>query len=145
MTERELKRLRRADLLEMLLNLTQENEDLRSQLDAANRQLKERTITIETAGSLAEAALRLNGVFEAAQAACDQYTQNIRQRSEDMERICSRMEQETREKCQQMLSEARLQAQVHWDSAMEAELPLTDIEEQWLIHTSPEQIQDGYL
>ena len=36
-------------------------------------------IAIEKAGSLAEAALQLNSVFEAAQNACAQYTQNIQQ------------------------------------------------------------------
>lgn len=133
MSERELKKLRRGDLLEMMLALTQENEDLRAQLEEANRKLASRSIVIENAGSLAEAALQLNGIFEAAQAACDQYTQNIRYRSENIDQICSRMEQETREKCQRMLSEARLQAGIHWEAVMEEELPLSEIEEDWLI------------
>nr|MBQ8244838.1 hypothetical protein [Oscillospiraceae bacterium] len=133
MSERELKKLRRGDLLEMMLALTQENEDLRAQLEEANRKLASRSIVIENAGSLAEAALQLNGIFEAAQAACDQYTQNIRYRSENIDQICSRMEQETREKCQRMLSEARLQAGINWEAVMEEELPLSEIEEDWLI------------
>lgn len=75
MTEKDLKRLSRKDLLEMLLELSRENEQLR-------KQLEDRTIQIEKSGSLAEAALRLNGLFEATQAACEQYTLNIRQRME---------------------------------------------------------------
>ena len=39
----------------------------------------------EKCGSLAEAALRLNRIFEDAQAACDQYTHNVRLRCEQME------------------------------------------------------------
>lgn len=145
MTEKELKKLRRADLLEMMLTLSRENEDLRSQLEQANKQLNERTIAIENAGSLAEAALRLNGIFEAAQAACDQYTQNIRQRSENIEQICSRMEEETRAKCDRMLSEARLQAELSWEESMQEDLSLSDIEEDWLIQLPADDTQDGYL
>ena len=69
MTEQELKKLRRNDLLEILQDLSKENEVLRAQLDKARTQLTSRTIAVEKSGSLAEAALRINGVFEACQAA----------------------------------------------------------------------------
>lgn len=78
MTKKQLKRLRRSDLLEMLLALSKENDQLRQELTDANKQLAEKKICIEEAGSIAEAALKLNGVFEAAQAACEQYLQSIR-------------------------------------------------------------------
>lgn len=113
MTELELKRLRRADLLEMLLDLSKENELLRTQLDRANKQLANQTIAIEKAGSLAEAALQLNGVFEAAQAACDQYVFNLQQRMEQQDQICAQMELETKKKCQRMIEEAQKQADTH--------------------------------
>ena len=80
MTPKELRRLRRSDLMEMLLELSKENLQLRQELDEANQKLRDRTIRIEEAGSLAEAALLLNGVFEAAQAACQQYEENLRMR-----------------------------------------------------------------
>lgn len=83
MTPKELRRLRRSDLMEMLLELSQENRELRRKLEDAKRQLQDRTIRIREAGSLAEAALQLNGVFEAAQAACQQYEENLRLRCQD--------------------------------------------------------------
>lgn len=113
MTERDLRKLNRSDLLEMLLSLSRENEDLRHQLESARAQLNDRMIRVEKAGSLAEAALQLNGIFEAAQAACEQYAQNIRWRSEHQEQICIEMERETRRKCDRMLAEAKLQAAVY--------------------------------
>ena len=58
MTELELKHLRRADLVEILLDLSKENEILRAQLERARTQLADRTIAVENAGSLAEAAQR---------------------------------------------------------------------------------------
>lgn len=74
----QLKKLSRADLLELLLAESNENEQLRAQLDEANRKLASRELELEQAGSLAEAALRLNGVFEAADRAAQQYMENVR-------------------------------------------------------------------
>jgi hypothetical protein len=85
MTAKELKRLRRSDLLEMLLELSKENQALRQELAKARQQLQDRTIRIQESGSLAEAALRLNGVFEAAQAACQQYEENLRLRCQELD------------------------------------------------------------
>ncbi len=78
MTDKELKRLSRAELLEMLIEQMKENEDLRSQLEEANKKLDNRKIIIENSGSIAEAALKLNGVFEAAEKAAEQYLENIK-------------------------------------------------------------------
>ena len=111
MTAKELKRLRRSDLLEMLLDLSRENDDLRQEIQFLRQQLENRTISILNCGSLAEAAMELNGVFEAAQAACQQYTENIRDRSENLELYCRQMEQQTREKCDQMIAEAQRYAE----------------------------------
>ena len=78
MTAKELKRLRRTDLMEMLLELSKENLELRQQLEEANAKLADRELQVERAGSLAEAALQLSGIFEAAQKACDLYEHNFR-------------------------------------------------------------------
>lgn len=58
-TDRELRRLGRRDLLELLVALGHERDALKAELE--NRQLK-----IDRAGSIAEAALQVNGVFESA-------------------------------------------------------------------------------
>lgn len=84
MTQKELKRLSRGDLLEMMLSLSKENEHLRKELHNARQQLEDRRLTVEHSGSLAEAALQLNGVFQAAQEACDQYSLNIRTQAEEL-------------------------------------------------------------
>lgn len=82
-TERELRKLSRADLLELLLAESRENEQLRAQLQEANQKLASREIELQNAGSIAEAALRLNGVFEAAERAAQQYVENVRRLSEE--------------------------------------------------------------
>ncbi len=83
MTEKEMKRLKRAELLEMLVEQMKENERLKEQLREKEEELQNRKIKIDQAGSIAEAALALNGVFEAAQAAAQQYLESIQQESGD--------------------------------------------------------------
>lgn len=83
MTDKELHRLSRKELLEMLLAQTQENEKLKEELRRAERQLSDRRLLQENAGSMAEAAMRLNAVFEAADRAAQQYLENVRLSAEE--------------------------------------------------------------
>ena len=77
MTDKELRRLSRAELLEMLLMQMEENEKLKKNLAEAEKALADRRINIDKAGTLAEAALKMNGVFEAADKAVRQYLENV--------------------------------------------------------------------
>ena len=58
---------------------SEELEQVKAQLAEARRQLEQRNIQIEQAGSIAQAALQLSGIFEAAQSAADIYLQNVKQ------------------------------------------------------------------
>lgn len=73
-----LHRLKREELLQMLLELEQENERLAEDNRRLREELANRNLAIQEAGSLAEAALKLSGIFEAAQEAADLYLENIR-------------------------------------------------------------------
>lgn len=56
MADKELRRLSRSELLEMLIAQTEENSQLKIRLEQAEAQLRDRRIEIDKAGSLAEAA-----------------------------------------------------------------------------------------
>ena len=83
MTDKELRRLSRSELLEMLLSLTEENEKLKIRLEQAEDQLRDRRILIDKAGSIAEAAFQLNNIFEDADRAVQQYLENVRRMTEE--------------------------------------------------------------
>ena len=83
MTEKELRRLSRRELLEMLITRTIENERLTEELQQARKELSDREFIQDRAGSMAEAALQLNGVFEAADRAAREYLGNIRRMAEE--------------------------------------------------------------
>lgn len=89
----------------MLIDLSEELNQTKEQLHKAEEKLQNRKIMIDRAGSLAEASLQLNGVFEAAEAAGEQYLENIRDLSDRQEEICRRIERECREKARRRLEE----------------------------------------
>lgn len=144
MTEKDIKKLSRTELLELLIDQTKENESLilkieeqQAQMDELRERLNHRTIMIENAGSIAEASLSLNGVFEAAQAAAEEYLENVRrqcahqmeyseraeaetqqkvdQMMHETEERCKLLESATTRKCDEMTAKAKRESQEYWD------------------------------
>jgi cell division septum initiation protein DivIVA len=106
MTDEELRKLKRGDLLELLVAQERELESVKMRLEEAEKALTDRWIRLNEAGNIAQAALDVNGVFQAAQAAADQYLESIRQQSLDVEAHCTRLEMEAREKADRMVADA---------------------------------------
>ena len=105
MTDKELRKLSRAELLEMLIAQMKENDTLRGKLDVATMRLQSKEIAIRNAGSIAEAALQLNDVFKAADAAAEQYLASVKDAYGKQQAVCDRREEETRQKCDAMIAE----------------------------------------
>jgi len=76
--ENSLKKLKRKDLLEILLLQNRKIDELQEEVNRTRKLLKKREIIISEAGSIAEASLKLNEVFEAAQKAADDYLKSIK-------------------------------------------------------------------
>ena len=81
MTEKELRKLNRYQLLEVMMMQTERIDTLEKQLQEAQAQLEDRTIRLTQLGSVADAALQLGGVFEAAQRAADLYLEAAKQKA----------------------------------------------------------------
>ncbi len=80
MTDKEVHKLSKAELLEVLVELSEENDRLKEEIKSLKQQLNDRKIEIEKCGSIAEASLMISKVFEAAQEAADCYLENIKAR-----------------------------------------------------------------
>ncbi len=78
MTDKELRHLSRAELIDIIYELQKRNNEKEAQMQEMRNALDERTLRISKAGSIAEAAISVNGVVEAAQAAAEQYLASIR-------------------------------------------------------------------
>ena len=100
MSNKSLKNLSRKDLLELLLAQTERNEQLEKELAEVKARLEDKTIAIAQSGTMAEAALRLSGVYKAVDQAAANYLRNVQQR-------CREMEEETRRRCDELLQQAK--------------------------------------
>lgn len=148
MASKELRKLNRKELLQMLLVQCEETERVQREMDETNVRMAEmeesyerlkiklnikdqrlnekdakiaelrqtiedmkssREIELAEAGSIAEAALKLNGIFEAAQKCADQYLTNVR-------KLCEKESQTFRENNWQLTARRRtLQAMARRD------------------------------
>ena len=77
MDDKEFRKLKREDLIEIIYQYQRREQRMQQELESLRTQLEDRNIRVQKAGSIAEAALALNGVFEAAQKAADQYLLTI--------------------------------------------------------------------
>ena len=77
MNKKELRKLKRTDLFEIMLAQSEEIDRLRAELATLKKQLEDKRILLEKRGTLAEASLVLTNIFEEAQKAADLYLYNI--------------------------------------------------------------------
>ena len=101
---KKIKKLKRIDLLEILLAQSKRIDELEEELAETKHQLASKRIKIREIGTLAEASLQLNQIFEDADAAARQYLHNIRRLNRMAERKYQKekMQQIPKEKMQQM-------------------------------------------
>lgn len=85
MTEKELRAFKPHRFTGNAPGTEQRVQRLQQELEETKQKLEDRRLMEQEAGSIAEAALRINKVFEAAQQAADQYLENIRQHADRRE------------------------------------------------------------
>ena len=83
MKEKELRKLKRIELYEIMLAQSKEIDQLREELEITKQKLEEKELKVANAGSLAEASLQLTQIFTEVQKAADLYLYNIQQQSGD--------------------------------------------------------------
>lgn len=110
MTDKELKRLSRAELLQLLLEQSMETEQLQAKVKELTEQVQRNEITCQNAGSLAEAALTLNGVFQAADQAAQKYIQEMADRAAKQEQELQAKADEVRIQADKLLEDANAAA-----------------------------------
>ena len=101
MTDKELKKLTRTELLQILLQQAEEIENLRNRVDDLNTQIQNRNITCEKAGNIADAVLELSGFYESAEVALRLYIQSV------LERVALELEVDMQISCDTILLNAK--------------------------------------
>lgn len=99
MDDKKFRKISKKELLEILLAQAKRIEELETELVKTKEELNSKKITIAESGTLAEASLKLNEIFEVAQKSIDQYRFNVEEK-------CREMEIEAEEKCKKLKEEA---------------------------------------
>ena len=105
MINKDLKRLGRAELIEIIYQQKKTEQMLRTQVEELQQQLQDKRLKMEEAGSVAEAALAISDIFQSAQIAADRYLEEIRCRHEALDRECETLLQEARKEAARIRQE----------------------------------------
>ena len=100
MTDKEFKRLNRAQLIEVIYQLQLQVDSLTEEKRELETALADKRLRISNAGNLAEAVLEINDCFRNAQNAAEQYLNEIQM-----------MRRETEEQRMQILAQAQAEAE----------------------------------
>lgn len=85
LTEKDLKKLNRYQLLELLIAQTERADQLQIRLEETQQALQDKELKLSTLGSIAEAAMHLTGIFQSAQEAADLYVNSAKKFAKDIE------------------------------------------------------------
>ena len=96
MTDKELRKLSRMELIDIIYEAQKQYADCADENQKLKAALEERNLKIASAGSIAEAALSVNRVFESAQAAADEYLLSLRAANETALRKITDAEEKSR-------------------------------------------------
>ena len=105
MTNKELRKLNRAQILELFLEQCKRNEALEKELAEVKAELESKKIRIEESGSIAEASLKLTNIFEEAQKAVDLFMANMKGEA-DQEALNDSAEENKAEEVEKDLEES---------------------------------------
>ena len=106
MTDKEFKRLNRAQLIEIIYQLQLEIDKLSEHNKALEKALEDKRLKITNAGNLAEAALEINNCFQSAQNAADQYLNEIKLIYAEAEKEKERIIEDARRQAGQIRTES---------------------------------------
>ncbi len=106
MADKELRRMNRTELIEIIYALQQDENNLRAENEELSEKLNDKNIRIEQAGSIAEAALSLNHIFEDAQRAAEQYSLSLQNAYGQADEIVAA----ARAEADQIITQAQAQA-----------------------------------
>ena len=107
MIGKELKRLSRRELVDIIYQLKKNEQEKQEKIEALEEAIQDRRIRVSVAGSIAEAATDITQIFSTAQRTADLYLHEIANRKEDTEKACAKVLEDARKQAEMILAEAR--------------------------------------
>ena len=128
MTDKEFKRLSRSQLIDIIYQFQITQNELNAEIERLKKALDDRRLRVTEAGNIAEAALELHNVMQAAQSAADAYLEEIRT-----------MREETKKDCQRILGNAQREADNMMRQIREGKIPIDSTLEAIINEFAPEE------
>lgn len=97
-TDTDLRKLKRVELLKVMVSLSEENDQLKAENAELKHQLSEKSRQLQSADMITDVSARLDDVYRKTQENAEAYLASI-----------AKMEAETRERYQRMLADAQSQ------------------------------------
>jgi hypothetical protein len=119
MTDKEFKRLSRAQLIEIIYQLQLELDKVNEEKQALERELADKRLRLSNAGNIAEAALEINDCFRSAQNAAEQYLNEIKAIREETEAQRQRILAQAHSEAEAIIAGAK-KTQVNYGSTAHA-------------------------
>lgn len=118
MTDKEFKRLSRAQLIDIIYQFQLQVDKLTEENMEMERELKDKRLRLSNAGNIADAALQINDCFKCAQNAAEQYLNEIKIIREEAEDERQRILGQARAEASKIISEAS-EIRNNYNSAVE--------------------------
>ena len=119
MTDKEFKRLSRAQLIDIIYQLQLQIDKLNEEKQLLEGELTDKRLRLSNAGNIADAAVEINNCFRSAQNAAEQYLNEIKAIREETEAERQRILTEAQAEAAAIIAGAQ-KTQGDYDSAIEA-------------------------
>ena len=119
MTDKEFKRLSRSQLIDIIYQFQLKQNELTEEIERLTKALADRRIRVKEAGNIADAALEITNVMQAAQDAATLYLEEIRTMREETKIECQRLLENAQKEAESIIGQAR-EGKALVDPALEA-------------------------
>ena len=119
MTDKEFKRLSRAQLIDIIYELQLELDKVNEEKQELESKLADKRLRLQSAGNIAEAALEINDCFRSAQNAAEQYLSEIKLMREEAAAERERIITEAQAEAEAIIASAK-KTHGNYDSVIEA-------------------------
>lgn len=110
MTDKEFRKLKRGDLIAIIYEYQKKQEELVKEIGELRAQLESKNLKISKAGSIAEAVVGLDLLFETAQKTADDYIEQVRLANEEAEQKAAEIIKQAEKEAAEIVSKARNKA-----------------------------------
>ncbi|MEE1542723.1 MAG: hypothetical protein UF067_09665 [Paludibacteraceae bacterium] len=115
MEVKDLKKMSKTDLYNIICAKEKQITDLNFEIEELKSELQDRKISLEETGSIANAAVQISGVLDAAQKAANIYLENVKEQTENQKKVLENELAAAKTQAEQIIKDAEVQAVAKWN------------------------------